>query len=185
MVFLAISVAVFVAVHMIPAFPKFKARLKHRLGTSYGAFFGTAATITFSSMIYGWSVSGFEPVYEPPTWGHDFNLVMGFFALMVLSIFFFKGRLHKAIRFPFAVADIIWATGHLTANGDMAAIILFGGLLLFGVLYIWVARKNGIYPEFEVNKKHDLISIIVGVLAYVSMLFLHPILIGVELIHFG
>ena len=185
MIFLAISVTVFVAVHLIPALPDLKARLKRVLGSAYGAFFGTAATITFFSMIYGWSVSGFEPVYEPPPWGHHLNLVMGFFALMVLSVFFFKGRLHKKLRFPFAVADIIWASGHLMANGDKASIILFGGLLLYGVFYIWLARKNNIYPQFEVKKHHDEISLVVGVLAYVSMLFLHPILIGVEIVHFN
>ena len=133
MILLAAAVLLFSAVHLIPALPRVKSRLKDRFGQAYGPLFGVIATITLIGVIAAWSFTGFEPVFEPIKYGRYINLVLSFVAFGFLGIFAFRGRLRQFFRFPFAIAVMFWAIGHLFANGDLASIIGFGGLLIFAV----------------------------------------------------
>jgi len=50
-------------------------------------------------------------------------------------------------RHPFLVGVIIWAIGHLLANGDLASIILFGGMLILaagGIAHIDLRRRHSL-----------------------------------------
>ena len=81
-----------------------------------------------------------------------------------------------------ALAAIFWATGHLFANGDLASIILFGGVRAYGVLHIVIGTINGVRPLPVVRQGHDLLSFFVGVALYGVMIQAHQALIGVPII---
>jgi uncharacterized membrane protein len=60
---------------------------------------------------------------------------------MVVSLYLFaasgmKTRITRAIRHPQLTAVIIWAGAHILANGDVASVVLFGGLGLWAVASI-------------------------------------------------
>ena len=79
------------------------------------------------------------------------------------------------------IATVFWAVGHLFANGDLAGLILFGGLLLGSVAHMAVAMSNGIRPSPEVRIGHDGLSFIFGAALYGIMTQLHPAIIGVPI----
>jgi hypothetical protein len=79
------------------------------------------------------------------------------------------------------IATVFWAVGHLFVNGDLASLILFGGLLLGSVMHIAVAMANGIRPSPEVRVGHDGLSLIFGAALYGIMTQLHPAIIGVPI----
>ncbi len=59
--------------------------------------------------------------------------------LMVIAVFVFgmsatTGRLRGKMRHPQLTAVKIWAVAHLLVNGDLASIILFGGMLAWAVV---------------------------------------------------
>jgi NnrU protein len=95
------------------------------------------------------------------------------------GIFLFRGLLRQRLRFPMGIAVIFWATGHLLANGDLASVILFGGLLAYAVAHIAIGTVNGVRPSPDVRSGHDLLSIVMGVALYAVMAQLHGVLIGV------
>lgn len=68
-------------------------------------------------------------LYDPPGWGWYVNYVLTFIAFLCVGVFLFRGGYRQRLRFPMAIATVFWATGHLFANGDLASLILFGGLL--------------------------------------------------------
>jgi uncharacterized membrane protein len=94
------------------------------------------------------------------------------------------GKIRGWLRHPMLAGVMIWALAHLLANGDL------GGVLLFGSFFAWA-----IYDRLSVSVRGDsgamlmktftgadAIALGAGTIAYVAMIFLHPILIGVPVI---
>ncbi len=182
MILLVITILLFSAVHLVPVLPKTKSSLKNRFGTAYGFLFGMAATITLAGIIAAWSFTDFEPVFEPGKYSRYYNMAFSFFAFLFLGAFFFRGKLRQITRFPFAIAVILWAIGHLIANGDLASIILFGGLLTFAIIFIAMGLANKVFPTLVVREGHDTLSLVAGASVYIAMVQLHEIIIGVPVI---
>ncbi len=87
-------------------------------------------------MIIGYRNAPFIPVWNPPAFLTGINNLGMLLAFWVFGSSAAKGA--KAwpaykIRHPQLVAVKIWAVSHLLVNGDMASIILFGGMLAWAV----------------------------------------------------
>lgn len=97
-------------------------------------------------MIVGYRSAAFIPIWSPPGFlVHVNNL------LMVLAAWFFivanlpgaKVWPGNRIRHPMLTSVKIWAFAHLLTNGDLASMLLFGGLLAWAVLsVILINRAN-------------------------------------------
>jgi uncharacterized membrane protein len=77
----------------------------------------------------------------------------------------------------------IWAVAHLTANGDLGSIILFGAVLLWAGYdrFTLKRRTDAGAPAIPVGGvKNDIAAIVVGTIVYLALGFVfHPIVIGV------
>jgi uncharacterized membrane protein len=79
-------------------------------------------------MVIGYRSAEFVDVYTPfPGMGHLNNL------LMLIAVFLsgagqIKGRVVAMVRHPMLWSAVVWAAAHLLVNGDVASIILFGGI---------------------------------------------------------
>ena len=182
MIILAFGLCLFVVLHGVAAVPDFKTCVKSRTGEQwYGPTFGIVSVIALAVIVVGWRNSGFIAVYDPQPWGWYVNYLLTFIGFLCLGIFLFRGSLRRKLRFPMGLATIFWAIGHLFANGDLASMILFGGLLLGSIGHIVVAAANGIFPAPEVRIGHDGLSLIFGAALYGIMTQLHQALIGVPI----
>ena len=180
MILLAFGVAVTSLLHLVAAVPALKARLKLRVGNkAHGPVFGIFSLIGIVIIVWGWRLSDFVAVYDPPSWGRHANFGLTLMAFICLGIFVFRGELRQRLRFPMAIAAIFWACGHLLANGDLASVILFGGFLIYALAHLVIGTLNGVRPSPEVRNGHDLISILIGIALYGVMAQLHGALIGV------
>lgn len=100
-------------------------------------------------MIIGYRGTGYVPVWNPPAFMVHINNT-----LMLVSIFMFspaakRGRLLSGMRHPMATGFSLWAVAHLLVNGDLASIILFGGLLIWAILAVRVI--NAAEPDWQPN----------------------------------
>lgn len=182
MIYLIIAVVLFSLVHFIPALPGVKSRLKDQFGIAYGPLFGAAATLTLAAIVVAWAYTSFEPVYEPTKYSRYINMAFSFVAFLFLGIFAFRGKLRQFFRFPFAIAVMFWASGHLIANGDQSSLILFGGLLGYAIIFITLSLANKIFPSLIVRDGHDTLSLVVGASIFIAMVQMHEIIIGVPVI---
>ncbi|HAE04070.1 MAG TPA: hypothetical protein DCG04_22020, partial [Rhodospirillaceae bacterium] len=106
-------------------------------------------------------------------------------------------------RHPMMVGFALWAVSHLVANGDLASVILFGGLLILsvgGMFHIdyrrsvtlgsdWgpIALTTSITPFLAViqgRTKLDwagigLLRVVAGLALYAGLIFGHPWIAGV------
>jgi uncharacterized membrane protein len=180
MALLAFGVLLFVMLHGVAAVPPLKEKIKTLVGVGlYGPVFGVSSIIALAIIVLGWRNAEFVPLYDPPDWGWYANYILTFIGFLCLGVFLFRGNLRQRLRFPMGVAVILWATGHLCANGDLASIILFGGLLVGNIAHIVVAIGNGVSPSPETRMGHDGLSLIFGAALYGIMTQLHYALIGV------
>ena len=182
MVFLSIAVALFCIIHLIPALPTLKENLRNWAGKAYGPGFGIAATLSLILIFVAWSFGQTEPVYEPLKEGKHLNLFFSFIGFQFLGMFFFRGKARQIVRYPFAIAILFWGVGHLLANGDLASLIVFGGLIAYALVFIALSLVNKVFPSLEVRDGHDVLALIFGLAAYIAMVQLHEILIGVPVL---
>jgi uncharacterized membrane protein len=179
MFILALAVTIFALTHLAPVVPSLKQRMQGRLGRAYGPFFGVVATVCLLLIVLGWRSAEFVPVYDPPAWGRIVTFVLVLVAFLCLGIFIFRGHLRQKLRSPLAIGVALWATGHLFANGDLASLILFGGLLCYAVVHLILACMSGYRPSEDVRGGHDVLSLLGGAALYGLMIQVHGIIIGV------
>ena len=113
-------------------------------------------------MIVGYRAADFIPVWTPPSFfGHINNLLM-LVAFFVYGMSATTGSLRGKMRHPQLVAVKIWAVAHLLANGDLASIILFGGMLAWAIGSVILINRSEPWerPEPGDPKKNILLAVI-------------------------
>lgn len=78
--------------------------------------------------------------YPPAFLTHVNNLLM-LFAVYLYAASGMKTRITGVIRHPQLTAVKTWAVAHLLVNGDLASVILFGGLLAWAVVEVILINR--------------------------------------------
>ena len=95
-------------------------------------------------MVLGYRRADFIPLWTPPEFMVHLNNL-----LMVLAFWVFGSSAAKGAkawpatrtRHPQLLAIKIWALAHLLVNGDLASLVLFGGLLAWAVLSVILINR--------------------------------------------
>jgi uncharacterized membrane protein len=181
---LVLGIILFLGVHILgwtPVRPALVARLGE--GPWKGGF-GIVALAGLGLMIWGLVMVRSNPeaiqvVYTPPSWARHATMALVLLGFVSLAISSHKGRLKKVLRNPMSIGIGLWAIGHLIANGNLHEVLFFGAFLLLAALDIVISTAQGKVPVYAVKPRHDLISIVAGVVLFFIFLWLHPYIIGV------
>jgi len=158
-------------------------------GRGVGAWKGAAALaslVGLGLMIWGWQL--YRPqapeIFVPPEWGRSTANVLVPLGFVCMAAAYAQpvGRLKATLQHPFVTGVALWALAHLLVNGDLASILLFGGFLLFTVVYrVSVARRGEASVAF-VSMRGDAIAVLAGAIGYALFYVgLHSFLFGVPL----
>src|SRR6056297_895673 len=126
-------------------------------------------------MIVGYRMADFVPVWTPPAWTVHINNVMMLGAVFLFGMSQTTGRLRGKMRHPQLAAVKVWAVAHLLVNGDVASIILFGGLLAWAVIeVILINRAEPVWdrPEPGAAKK-DVLLVVITLVAFGVIAAIH------------
>ncbi|MDG1470493.1 MAG: NnrU family protein [Ascidiaceihabitans sp.] len=112
-----------------------------RLAPAHRAGFGDKGklVVTIASfaaialMVIGYRSAEFIPVWNPPSFFQHINNLMMLGAFFLIGMSATTGRLRGKMRHPMLLGVKVWAVAHLLVNGDVASIILFGGMLVWAV----------------------------------------------------
>lgn len=138
MALLIIGVALWWAAHL---FKRVAPAARARLGDPGKGIVAAVLALSVVLMVWGYRIAPGEPVYTPlPGMGHLNNL------LMLVAVFLFgvggtKGLLYPRLRHPMLLGTMIWAVAHLLVNGDLASVILFGGIGLWAPLQMVLINR--------------------------------------------
>lgn len=184
MTLLALSLAAFIGLHLIPYFATgFRERMRERIGVGpYMGLFALLVVISLTGVVFGWLISEPMLVYEPPVWGFHATPL---FALVGFVLFFASQaptNIKRVVRHPQMTGLFLWAVGHLLSNGEDRSLLLFGSLALWSIIAIVGAnRRDAIWhkPEKQPFAK-DVITVLIGIAAYAGFTYFHEAIIGVR-----
>jgi uncharacterized membrane protein len=184
MTLLVLGILVFVGIHLVPTFASTRQSLIARFGA--GAYKGGFTAVSFVGLILliiGKAYADFVSIWTPPTWGRHAAMLLMLFSFIFLVAAYLPSNLKRMTVHPMLFGVTLWSAAHLLANGDLASVILFGGLGAFSLFDIGSANRRGAAPSritYPITR--DIAVVAAGLLAYGAVLFLHPYLFGVRAI---
>jgi len=205
MVELAAAVLLLILSHVLPSAPPVRARLIERFG---GATFFAAYGV-LSLVILIWVIIAFQRadsaiwLYLPPVWGRAAAL-----GLMPLATFLVAGRLiqrpgpvptgvYRITAAPGSLGLLLWTLLHLLNLGSGRHVLLFGGMATIALVALvknartapGERRAVGVVPFLAVVRGRERLAprelalpLLLGLLGYGLLLWLHPRVIGPALI---
>lgn len=84
-------------------------------------------------IVIGYRATPFVPLWEPPSFFTHINNLLMLAAFYLMSPAPKKGRLLNTLRHPMLLGFSLWAVAHLLVNGDLTAVLTFGGLLAWAL----------------------------------------------------
>jgi uncharacterized membrane protein len=189
MLILILGIVLFLGAHSFTTFRGARARLIARLGEGpFKGLYSLVALAGFILIVWGFHIyraEGLVPLWTPPAWIRHLTIALMWFAFVALACSNkAPSRIRGWLRHPMLVAVKIWALAHLLANGDLGGMVLFGSFLAWAVYdRIAVKRRGDAGAPRQLSfTRADAISLAIGTVTYVAMIFLHPVLIGVPVV---
>ena len=144
MTLLILGVALFWVAHL---FKRLAPGPRAAMGDRGKGLVAVALVVSVVLMVIGYRGADVVPVYAPMAgMGHLNN------ALMLVSVFLYsvggtKGTLYTRMRHPMLWGTVIWAVAHLLVNGDLAAVVLFGGIGVWALIAMVVINRAGPWAQ--------------------------------------
>ena len=184
------GIVLFGGVHVLSILlPGLRDGIRDAVGT--GRFKGIYALLSFIGLgllIKGYidaraSGDGYELLYEPAAGAKHITMLLVLLGFILLAASHGKGHLRRWVRNPMSIGIVLWATGHLIANGERATVAIFGMFLVVGLLDIIFSTMRGKRPVYEPNVRSDIIAVVAGLVLYAIFLFgFHPFVLQIPVV---
>lgn len=177
MILLLLGLLIWTTAHLFKAaLPAARDALTERMGAGpskglFAVFIGLGLVL----MIWGYRSAPLQPVWTPPAWTVHLNNLMMLVAVAVFGMGNSKGRARSWLRHPMLTGVVIWALAHLLVNGDLASIVLFGGLLLWALseMSLINARDGAWVRPAPGPAKGDLRLVVIALVLYAAIAGVH------------
>jgi len=207
-----IAVTVFLAGHIIPGL--LRERLIRRIGyRSYIIAFSILSVLLFGWVIHEVLVAESFWLWDYQTWQAQLLVVVMLPACILWACAILQpcplsiGRktgfdparpgINRFCRHPLLLGTILWGAGHTIANGDVVAVLFFGGSSIFALIGFWRMEKirlRGLTEgeqavllaatrRFSLSGLKDAFrgrDILAGIVLYIVILGGHGHVIGVD-----
>ncbi len=188
MIWFIAGLVIFFGTHLFSAFRSRTDGHDLRKNVGESAFMAAYSLVALAGFVllvwgYGEARASTGMLYTAPVWGRHLNYVLMPIALiMLVAAYAPTGHIAKTLKHPMLAAVKLWAVGHLLANGETVAVILFGSFLAYAIFARIMSKRRGDLgagAAVKVNPAGDLIAIGVGLgVSAALILWLHPILFG-------
>ena len=189
---LVVGLALFFGAHLIPTLPELRARLVGTIGSRpYSGLFALVSLAALVLIMLGYGQMqglgrGNPQLWVPPSWTKHVTMLLMVPAMILLVAAYVPSGICTAVRHPMLAAVMLWAFGHLLANGDLASVLLFGSFLVYGAYDIISASQRAALGPLGTARGSavgDAAAIAGGVALYALLLFWgHQKLTGVPLL---
>lgn len=171
MTLLTLGVILWAAAHF---FKRLAPGVRGPMGDKGKGLVAVAIMISLLMMIFGYRGAEFIHVWAPPAWTVHLNNLMMLIAVFVYGMSATKGRLRGKMRHPQLTAVKIWAVAHLLVNGDLASIILFGGMLAWAVVSVILINRSEVWVRPAPGEaKKDILLVVITLVLFGVMTGIH------------
>lgn len=162
---MVLGLILWVASHLFKrVMPGLRARLGELPGKMVVTVLSLAAVVL---MVIGYRRAEIVPVYTPlPGMGHLTDLLM-LIAVFLLGVPHTKGMVRARLRHPMLMGVALWAFAHLLVNGDLASLVLFGGLGAWALVSIALINAQESWtPPAPGGLRSDAIGAVIALVLY-------------------
>ena len=180
-ILLVLGLLLWTGAHLFRAVnPAGRAALQDRLGDASKGIFALLILASVGLMILGYRATPFVPVWTPPEFfTHINNLLMIVAFYMYLTTATAPGTAFVMgnLKNPQLTGFKVWTVAHLLVNGDLAAILLFGGLLAWAVAeVIFSKRVKGLVDRSNAKIKSPWVHLGLVIVAFAAVAGIHTLL---------
>lgn len=171
MILLTLGVILWAAAHY---FKRLAPDARAAMGAKGKGLVAVALVISLMMMIFGYRGADFIPVWTPPSWTVHLNNLMMLIAVFLYGMSATTGRLRGKMRHPQLTAVKVWAVAHLLVNGDLASIILFGGMLAWAVGSVILINRAGPWVRPAPGEaRKDILLVVITLVSFAVMTAIH------------
>ena len=117
--------------------------LRARLGEGPGkGLVAVASLVAIWLMVVGYGRAEVIQLWTPPAFMTHINNLLMLIAVVLLNLGYSRGVMRTRMRHPMLGSVKVWALAHLLVNGNLASVILFGGLLAWAVLDLILINRQ-------------------------------------------
>lgn len=171
---LIIGVILWWASHL---YRRFLPGLYSRLDKSNTPVVAVTSIVAVVLMVIGYRSASTIQLYDPPAFMGHINNLLVLIAFILMFVGSVGSWLSKRMRHPMLIGFKIWAFAHLLVNGDLASLILFGGLLGWAVVQVIFINKKSKKPWVkDMAAKpgaRDVLLLVVALVLYGFAAWLH------------
>lgn len=176
MTYLVLGVLIWSFFHLFKRlFPAIRAKLDDMLGPWSKILFAVPLVVSVVLMVMGYRGNTAPTLYVTPDWMVHINNT-----LMLLAVAFFgvgksKSHARSWFRHPQLYGFLTWGVAHLLVNGDLASLILFGGLGIWAIAEIVLINRQetGVTRYSGGTLKGDLRLLGIAIVLYLIIIALH------------
>jgi uncharacterized membrane protein len=197
-----LGTALCVGVHLIPMVPAWRAAVVGRIGEGpYRGGFALLSLLGLIGALVAYRYTSHELLWPSSP---AFRVITG--VLMLFAVLAFAGAMgvpwfKRIVRHPMLWGIGLLGVAHLFSNGEVAGLILFGGLALFGFAwqpltdrrdakldpagFVETARTTSFWPFTRWHARSVPVTmrpLIIAIAVYVVLILLHPWLFGMPVI---
>ncbi|MCC6714211.1 MAG: NnrU family protein [Gammaproteobacteria bacterium] len=187
---LILGLIVFLGAHSVRIFAEdWRGRQIARLGAGgWRAAYSLVSAAGLALIVYGYAMARAEPVqlWMPPPWTRPAAGVLMLPAMILIAAAYVPANHFKsALGHPMLAGVKLWAFAHLLANGTLADLLLFGGVLAWAVVDFRASRRRepaaGV-ASAPATASGSALAGVIGIAGWaLFLLYLHGPLIGVPL----
>lgn len=172
MLLIILGLALFVGAHFLK---RLAPDLRARLGDKGKAVLGIVSLAGIVLMILGYRGAAQIDLWYPPAFMVHINNLLMLLAFYLYAASGMKTAITRKIRHPQLTAVKTWAVAHLLVNGDLASVVLFGGLLAWAVAQVVVvnrAERDWVRPAPQPASR-EVIAVVGAVVVTVVVMLVH------------
>ena len=126
-------------------------------------------------MVIGYRGAAVIDLWFPPAFLVHLNNLLMILAFYLYAASGMKTAITRSIRHPQLTAVKTWAVAHLLVNGDLASVVLFGGLLAWAV--VEVILINRAQPDWtrpsQVPARKEIMAVVGAVVVSGIVMLIH------------
>jgi len=156
----------------------FKRMLPRQRAAMGKAGLGVVAVLVLGGIVLmgiGYGRADVVLLYALPTWAWHLNNLLMLAAVFLMDAGRAGGVVGATLRHPMLSGVVVWAVAHLLVNGDLASLVLFGGLGLWALAEMAVInRAEGPWsPPAKGPIVKDAKAAIVALVLYAAIVGVH------------
>lgn len=183
---LILGLILFLGTHSIRIVaPGFRQKIIDRRGEkSWKVIYTVISLLGVALIVWGYGLARQNPVivYDPPVGLRHLTLLIMLPVFPLFAASHNPGFIKAKLQHPMLIATLLWGVAHLLANGTLADVLLFGGILVWAAAdLISNVNRGPVQLGREPVLRKDISAIVAGLVIYAIFVFwLHEVLFGVS-----